>query len=150
MAQLIGNQNTPYDSVLTASSFYPELKVSDFQNLFGFLKNTTEFEINNTMIVQRQIVHDQLLPLTENYQNLTERAEELFENQETGIALYQQAVFCFTAATLISNRIATDATKDAADRQDAMVSKSDALRTQGREAIDQLLRSNSGYTVRLV
>lgn len=149
MAKLIGDQSVTYSTEIALDRFYPILKLADFQQLFGFLKNTSEYSIANVMLVQQQIVHSQLKELKEQYTDLQAVSQAKFGNGQTGVALYTQAVFSLTAANLTESQMATDATKQAADRQEALVSKSNMLRTQYRDAIDQLIGS-TGYTVELV
>lgn len=150
MATLIGDKSNEYQTVFSATEFYPELKLSEFQKLFAFLEDTTEFEITNTLLVQREVVHRQLKTLTDTHPSLASRSLELFGSETTGEALYKQAVFSLTAAVLIGNRLATDATKQAADRQEALDQRNDRLRTQYREAVDLLLQTDSGYTIELI
>lgn len=149
MATLIGDKSNEYPTELPATSFYPALKLSEFQNLFGFLEDTTEFELTHTMKVQRALIHKELKPLTDLHSNLVACSQELFNDDSTAELFYQQAVFNLTAAVLIGNRLATDATKEAADRQEALNTRNDVVRAQYRQAIDQLL-SNPGVTVELI
>jgi hypothetical protein len=150
MAQLISNKSEAYSSELAATAFYPALKLSEFQALFHFLEDETEAAILHNATIERISVHRQLKPLTEQVENLPALSVALFEDEVTAGHLYKQAVFCKTAAALIGNRLATDATKEAADRQEALEARVDNLLNNYRNAIDQLLLSNSGYTFEMI
>lgn len=150
MANFIGDKSTEYTSELPATEFYPALKTIDFQHLFSFLEDQNEASILLRLQVDRATVHRELKPITLDHPNLTSRSQTLFEDDTTAEALYKQAVFSLTAANLIGTRMATDATKEAADRQEALSQKSDHLRNQYRQAVDNLLQANSGYTFELI
>ncbi len=150
MAQLIANQDNQYESNLPGTDFYPALLIANFQQIFQFLENQTEDSILLQMEVDRAKVHRELKEITRDYPNLTSLSQALFENDTTAEALYKQAVFSLTAANLIGSKMATDATKEAADRQTALTDKVQHLLNQYRHAIDQLHQSDSGYTFELI
>ncbi len=150
MAQLIANKDEAYTSELPATAFYPALKIAEFQTLFHFLDDETETAILFNAKIARHEVHRQLKPLTAIYASLVVLSSESFDDESTASIFYQQAVFSKTAASLIVNRMASDATKEAADRQEAMISRVDALLSNYRNAIDQLLLTNSGYTFEVI
>ncbi|WP_028865187.1 head completion/stabilization protein [Psychromonas aquimarina] len=150
MAQLISNKSEAYQSELPASAFYPALKLSEFQALFHFLEDETEAAIVHNATIERITVHRQLTGLTAKYESMEVLSMALFEDESTAESLYKQAVFCKTASALIGNRLATDATKEAADRQEALESRVDNLLSNYRNAIDQLLLTNSGYTFEMI
>ncbi len=148
--QYIGDKNTPFTSLLTATAFYPELKLADFQQQYGFLEDQTEYAVNQTALIIRSIVHRQLKTLIELHPNLIDVSQSLFGDDVTAAVHYQAAVFANVAADLINTKMATDATKEAADRQEALTEKVNQLNTQARRSIDQLLQLNSGYKIELI
>jgi len=150
MATFIGNKDNLYSSSLPADSYYPELMVADFQQLFQFVEDQPEDSLLFRLEIDRAEVHQQLTILLGQHPNLTERSQQLFGNATTATELYKQAVFSLTAANLIADKMATDATKEAADRQQALSDKERHLRTQSRSAIDKLLTTNAGYTAELI
>lgn len=150
MAQLISNKAKAYSSELPANAFYPALKLAEFQALFHFLEDETEAAILHNARIERINIHRELKPLTARYENLQVLSVALFDDEDTATHLYKQAVFCKTAHALIGNRLATDATKAAADRQEALELRADNLLNNYRNAVDQLLQTGSGYTFELI
>lgn len=150
MARLISDKSEAYSSELPANAFYPALKLAEFQALFHFLEDETEAAILHNANIERVTVHRQLKPLTEQYESMQALSMGLFEDADTAVLLYKQAVFCKTAHALIGNRLATDATKAAADRQKALELRADNLLSNYRNAIDQLLQTDSGYTFEMI
>lgn len=150
MANLVANKDKSYSSVLAATAFYPELKISEFQALFHFLEDETEAAILHAATIERSAIHRELKTLTTLYADLTALSVAVFEDEESALAIYKQAVFCKTAYSLIGNRLATDATKQGAERQEALTQRADTLLTNYRNAVDQLLPSVSGYTFELI
>jgi len=150
MAQLIADQSNQYASSLPATDFYPALLIADFQRVFSFLENQTEDSILLQMEVDRATVHRQLNRLIVDYPDFTSCSQALFGNQTTAEAFYKKAVFSLTAANLIGEKMALDATKEAADRQKALTDKVSHLLNQYRNAIDSLLQNGSGYTFELI
>lgn len=148
--QFVGDNNTPFISILTATAFYPELKLADFQQQYGFLEDQTEYAVNQTALIIRSIVHRQLKTLTELHPDLITVSQALFGDDTTAAVHYQAAVFANVAADLINSKMATDATKEAADRQEALTEKVNQLNTQSRRSIDQLLQVDSGYKIELI
>jgi hypothetical protein len=150
MASLVANKNTHYTSVLPATAFYPELKISEFQALFHFLEDETELGILHVATVARIAIHQELKGLTKQYADLTACSQALFEDELSAMVLYKQALFCKTAYSLITNRLATDATKEAAERQEALMVRADTQLTSYRSALVQLLPEAPGYTFELI
>jgi hypothetical protein len=142
----IGNNHQQYDGELAATNFYPSLAFSDFQKLFGYLEEQTEQSIAHQLTIDRAVIHKQLKELTSKFATLTTLSIDTFDDQMTAAFFYEKAVFSLTAANLIGNKIETDATKEAADRKEALSAKYQSLRTQSREAVDMLLNTNTGYT----
>ncbi|WP_022940119.1 head completion/stabilization protein [Psychromonas hadalis] len=150
MASLVANKETSYSSVLPATDFYPELKISEFQALFHFLEDETEAGILHCASVERIAIHRELKVLTTQYTALSAYSQTLFDDNVSALTLYKQAVFCKTAYALITNRLATDATKEAAGRQEALMQRADKQLTNYRAAIVSLLPDVSGYTFEMV
>jgi len=150
MAQFISDKSKAYASELPAKGFYPALKIAEFQTLFHFLEDETEPAILHNAIIERIAIHRELKPLTELHENMPALSLALFEDEETAECLYKQAVFCKTAHALIGNRLATDATEEAADRDESLQLRADKLLTNYRNAIDQLLQTDSGYTFEMI
>ncbi|RUM91052.1 MAG: hypothetical protein DSZ27_07275 [Thiomicrospira sp.] len=154
MAEYIGNKGTVYTGTIAATNFFPELKVSDFQELFAFLNDENENSILLKMTVSKANIDRQLLDaLAENYTDLIAVSQALWGNDLTADAMYKQAVFSRTASDLIDNRLSTDATKEASDRQSALDDRVTNLRTQATDALDQLLSATgetTGYTFELL
>jgi len=150
MATFIGDKSNAYTGELPATGYFPKLKIADFQDLFSFLEEENEASITLQMQVDRAYVHNQLRSLVDLHQNLEDRSQALFADDTTAEALYKQAVFSLVAANLIGKRLATDATKEAAGRQEALSDKASNLQTQSRQAIDSLLATGSGYTFEVI
>lgn len=154
MAEYVGNKGIVYTGKIPETSFFPELKVSDFQELFAFLNDENENSILLKMTVSKANIDRQLLnALAENYTNLIDVSQALWGNDLTADAMYKQAVFSRTASDLIDNRLSTDATKEASDRQSALDDRVTNLRTQATDALDQLLSATgetTGYTFELL
>lgn len=150
MANLVASKNNASSSVLSATSFYPELKISEFQALFHFLADETDAGILHVAKVERITIHRELKGLTEIHADMISLSQALFDDDDSATTLYQQAVFCKTAYSLINNRLATDATKEAAGRQTALVQRADTQLTNYRAAIVQLLPESPGYTFEIV
>jgi hypothetical protein len=68
-----------------------------------------------------------------------------FDDEESGETLYKQAVFALTAAQLISTQMSGDATKDAAERQEALKDKEEECEVQYRQAVDMLIHGEETY-----
>jgi hypothetical protein len=150
MANLVANKDNASSEVLSATRFYPELKISEFQALFHFLSDETEAGILHAAKVERITIHRELKELTETHSDMVTLSQALFEDDESATTLYKQAVFCKTAYSLITNRLATDATKEAAGRQEVLMQRADTQLTNYRAAIVQLLPGTPGYTFELV
>ena len=145
MAEYVGNKNEIYDSELSASGKYPALKISEFQSLFHFQSNETEAGILHHAKVSRVKVHSELKDTLEPFANLAELSQARFDDEESGETLYKQAVFALTAAQLISTQMSGDATKDAAERQEALTDKKEECEVQYRQAVDMLIHGEETY-----
>jgi len=150
MAQFIANKDESYDGTLAATAFYPQLKISEFQSLFHFLEDGKETGILHAAKVERITIHQELKTLTTQYATLNELSQALFDDDESAEILYKQAVFCKTAYSLLTNRISTDATKDAAQRQQSLMEQADKQLTNYRSAMVQLMPDVGGYTFELI
>lgn len=145
MAEFIGNKNELYQSELPASGKYPALKISEFQSLFHFLNKETEAGILHHAKVSRLKVHTELKETMEPFNTLVELSQARFDDLDSGETLYKQAVFALTAAELIGIQMSADATKDAAERQEALTDKKQACAVQYRQAVDLLLHGQETY-----
>lgn len=150
MANLVADKDKSYSSVLAATSFFPELKVSEFQSLFHFLEDEKESGILHAAKVERITIHQELKKLKDEHATLVELSMALFDDQESAEVLYKQAVFCKTAYTLITNRLSTDATKEAAERQESLLARADTQLTNYRSAMVQLQEKVTGYTFEVI
>ncbi|BBN59316.1 head completion/stabilization protein [Hydrogenovibrio marinus] len=150
MATYTGDTTGNYSSDLPATAFFPSLKIADFQQMFAFKDTFSEEAILQQMKVDRVSIHKELSLLVSTYSTLEAMSQTIFSDDTTAATLYQQAVFCLTASNLIGNRMATDATKDGADRQQALIERKDHLLDMFRRAIDQLKPDSTGYTMKVV
>ena len=150
MADLIADKSEGYAGELPKTWFYPSLKISYFQELFHFLEDETEAAILFNAQIERAIVHRELEPLTNEYASLKEYSLAKFQDENAASLFYTQAVFSKTASSLINNYLALGATKEASDRQEALIKRSDSLLVNYRSAIGQLLLTNSGYTFEVI
>ncbi|EDL52618.1 hypothetical protein VSAK1_13766 [Vibrio mediterranei AK1] len=145
MAEFVGNKNEKYESELPATGKYPALEISEFQSLFHFQSNETEAGILHQAKVSRIKVHSELKASLEPFANLAELSQARFDDEESGETLYKQAVFGLTAAELIGIQMSGDATKEAAERQDALTDKKHDCEVQYRQAIDLLINGEETY-----
>lgn len=148
--EFVGNKNDVYASALPATDKYPELDISEFQALFKFLSNETELGILHQAKLSRIKVHSELKQHIKSYADLTELSQQLFDDKEAGETLYKQAVFALTASELLGVQISTDATAEAADRQEALNDKKQHCDVQYRQAIDLLLNGTETYCFEVV
>lgn len=147
----IGDKTNTFEGSLPATVFFPSLNLSDFQDQFGFKDDFSEEAVKQQMTIDRWQVHKELAPLADTYESLLALSNDKFGDDVTGAALYKQAVFCLTARNLIAVMMATDATSDASDRQEALDEKRDNLVEMYRRSIDHLLEPESGsYTFKVV
>jgi hypothetical protein len=149
MAAFVGDKSTIFSDVVPGTGVFPPLYLSQFQQQFGFLEDQTEANVVVTMTIASMLVQRQIISVMGQDPDLIGQSLLNYGNGDYWIILYHHAVFCKTAADLIGRRLATDATKQAADRQQAMTDKKDQLLIQYREAIDELIGS-SGITVALI
>lgn len=148
--EFIGNKNKEYQTELSATDKYPALSLSEFQSLFHFLSKETEPGILQQMKVSRIKVHSELKETIKPYQNLAELSLTQFEQEEEAETLYKQAVFSLTASELLGIQMSTDATAEAAERQEALISKKQHCEVQYRQAIDLLLNGHETYYFEVV
>ncbi|MEZ8115165.1 head completion/stabilization protein [Vibrio splendidus] len=143
--EFVGDKSEVYDSELPAIGKYPALKISEFQSVFHFQSNESEAGILHHATVSRIKVHSELKDTLIPFASLTELSQERFGDYDSAKTLYQQAVFALTAAQLVSVQMSGDATKDAADRQDALTEKKEECEVQSRQAIDLLIHGEETY-----
>lgn len=147
----IGDKSKEYASSLPATVFFPSLKVSDFQKELGFKEDFSEEAILQQMTLDRWNVHKQLTRLSAEHITLEAFSEFKFGDSTTAERFYKQAVFTLTARNLIDLQLTTDATKESADRQSALLEQTDRLIALHRMAIDTLIDpSNGEYTFLVV
>lgn len=148
--EFVGNKDEEYAATLPATTQYPELTIAEFQSVFHFLSNETEMGILHHAKLARITVHSELLETMKRFDNLDHLSVTLFGDEEAAAVLYTQAVFALTANYLIGNKLSTDATAEAADRQEALQQKADNALLQYRRAIDFLLNAKATYTFAVV
>lgn len=148
--EFVGNKNEVYSSELAATEKYPALKISEFQSLFNFLSNETEAGILHQATIARIKVHSELLEHLVPFTHLTELSLNRFGDEESGIALYKQAVFALSASALIGIQLSTNATAEAADRQEALSKKQEQCNVQYRQAVDLLIHGRETYCFEMV
>lgn len=148
--EFVGNKDDVYTGVLPATAHYPELIVAEFQAVFHFLSNETEVGILHHLTVARLTVHTELLDIIKSHGTLDHTSEYWFGDDLSGLALYKQAVFSLAANHIVGNKLSTDATAEAADRQEALQQKADNCLVQYRRAVDLLLHGKETYTFEVV
>ncbi|MCW4444000.1 head completion/stabilization protein [Vibrio splendidus] len=148
--EFVGDKKESFKSELPATGKFPALKVSEFQSLFHFLSNETEAGILQQASVSRIKVHQELKSTIAPFAQLKELSQARFEDDDSGETLYKQAVFALTAAELIGIQMSGDATKDAADRQQALTDKKQHCEVQYRQAVDLLLHGEETYCFEVV
>ena len=148
--EFVGSKNEVFKSELAETTTYPALKLSEFQALFHFLSDETELGILQQAKVSRIKVHGELKAMMVNYDNLAALSQERFEDNESALVLYTQAVFSLTASELIGIKMSTDATAEAADRQEALTNKKQHCEVQYRQAVDLLLNGEETYCFEVV
>ncbi|PJC85300.1 hypothetical protein CSW98_15850 [Vibrio sp. HA2012] len=148
--EFVGNKSDVYESELPATEKYPALKMSEFQSLFNFLSNETEAGILQQAKVSRIKVHKELRNIIALYTHLTDLSQEQFGDDIAATVLYTQAVFALTASELIGIRMSTDATAEAAERQEALTGKKQHCEVQYRQAVDLLLHGEETYCFEVV
>ncbi len=143
--EFVGNKNKTYQSQLPATGKYPVLNISEFQSLFHFQSNETEAGILHHAKVSRLKVHSELKDTLAPFADLAALSQARFDDTESGETLYKQAVFALTAAQLISTQMSGDASKDAAERQEALTDKKEECEVQYRQAVDMLIHGEETY-----
>lgn len=150
MASFVGDKTKVFNSEVAAISIWPKLQASEFQSMFGFLEDETEQAILLRLRIDSAKVRKELAALEDSGDDLATQSQILFSDSETAETLFKQAVYSLMAANLIGNRMATDATKEAADRQESLTLKQDHLLNIYRESVLQLQPEKSGYTFELI
>ncbi|MBE8574456.1 head completion/stabilization protein [Vibrio sp. OPT18] len=144
----IGDKTQIYTGELPATSIYPALKLSDFQGMFQFLSNESELNLTHQLTAARAAIRSELKPLMATLKNDTDRPDLTllsvlslmhFEDEETAKVFYIQSVFALAASYIVSVQISTDATKEAADRQQALSNKKEECLVMYRRAVDMLI-----------
>lgn len=148
--EFVGNKNEVFASTLPSTNQYPELKLSEFQSLFYFLSNETEVGILQQAKVSRIKVHKELKEIIEPFENLVQFSQTQFGDDDSANTLYKQAIFALTASELIGIQISTNASAEAADRQDALTAKKQHCDVQYRQAVDLLLHGKETYCFEVV
>lgn len=148
--EFIGNKNEVYDSELPATTQYPALTIAEFQAVFHFLSNETEVGILHRITIARVTVNSELLDMMSIHGSLDALSTHWFGEVQTGVILYKQAVFSLAANYIVGNKLSTDATAEAADRQEALQQKADHCLVQYRQAVDLLLNGHATYTFEAV
>lgn len=148
--EFVGNKNEIYKTVLPVTNKYPELTVADFQSVFHFLSNETEIGILHHLKLARINVHAELSVVMNGYCDLVSLSVCAFDDEDTASVLYKQAVFALAANFIIGNKLSTDATAEAAKRQEALQEKADNALVQYRRAVDVLQNSKATYFFEVV
>lgn len=148
--EFVGNKDTPYNGKLPAVGKYPEIALRDFQKQYLFLSNESEEGITQQLKVSRIKVHAELKAVLSAHDSLAALSMHWFDETESGETLYFQAVFSLTASELIGIKLSTDATSDAAERQQALTDKKQHCDVQYRQAVDLLLNGKETYRFEVV
>lgn len=148
--EFVGNKDEVYDSELPATTQYPALTIAEFQAVFHFLSNETEVGILHRITIARVTVNSELLDMMSIHGSLDALSMHWFGEEQTGVILYKQAVFSLAANYIVGNKLSTDATAEAADRQEALQQKADHCLVQYRQAVDLLLNGHATYTFEAV
>lgn len=146
----VGDKDEVFDGRLPATNSYPTLSVAEFQGLFHFLSNETENGMLHRLGLARITVHQELAAAVAKHGSLDALSLHWFGDSAAGIVLYKQAVFSLAAHNVIGNKLSTDATAEAADRQEALQSKAEHCLVQYRQAVDLLLNGKPMYTFEVV
>lgn len=137
--EFVGNKNEVFTGELPAQGKYPALKIAEFQSLFHYLSNETEAGILQQASVARIQTHSELKEALAPFDTLTALSVSTFDDEESALTLYKQAVFAKTASNLLGIQISNDTGAEAADRQEALSQKKNHCDVQARQAIDLLL-----------
>lgn len=148
--EFVGNKDDAYESQLPATEQYPALTVAEFQAVFHFLSNETEIGILHYLTLARLTVHTELVEMLTLHETLDHVSAHWFGEAASGVSLYKQAVFSLAANRIVGNKLSTDATAEAADRQEALQQKADNCLVQYRQAVDLLLNGKATYTFEMV
>ena len=148
--QFVGDKSEVYGSELPATTQYPALVIAEFQAVFHFLSNETEVGILHRLTIARATVNTELLGMMSVHDTLDTLSTHWFGETQTGAILYKQAVFSLAANYIVGNKLSTDATAEAAERQEALQQKADHCLVQYRQAVDLLLNGRATYTFEAV
>lgn len=146
----IGDKDNVYDATLPATKYYPELTLAEFQSLFHFLSNETKESLLQQIRVARITTHRELLTAMSPFESLDALSQAQFDDIDTGVTLYKQAVFSLAANFVIGNQISSDTTKEASERQEALTQKAEHCLVQYRRAIDLLINAHETYRIEVV
>lgn len=135
--EFIGNKNEIYDFVIESNNIalFPDLKLAEFQIYFNYLSNTPKEAMIHYLKLARSSVDSEL------------HMEVRTLDQ---CSLYKNAVFALAACYLLDVQISTDATKEAADRQESLMSKRDLCAAQSRSSIDILINNKKSSSLYII
>ncbi len=148
--EFVGNKDEVYGAVLEATALYPELTIAEFQALFHFLSNESEASLLHQTTIARITVNQELLGIVTSFGSLAALSQSRYGDKVSGDTLYKQAVFSQAAHLIIGNQISSDATKEAAERQEAMSQKASHCLVSYRRAIDTLINNAETYTIEVI
>ena len=148
--EFVGDKDEVYASELPATVQYPALVIAEFQAVFHFLSNETEVGILHRLTIARVTVGTELVEMMSLHGTLDTLSMHWFGETQTGAILYKQAVFSLAANYIVGNKLSTDATAEAAERQEALQQKADNCLVQYRQAVDLLLNGHATYTFEAV
>ncbi|MEC4729003.1 head completion/stabilization protein [Shewanella sp. D64] len=146
----VGDKNEVHESHLPATAQYPSINVAEFQGIYHFLSNESEMGILHYLTIARVTVNSELNELVTQHGTLDVVSTHWFGEPQTGTTLYKQAVLSLAAHAIVGNKLSTDATAEAADRQEALQQKADNCLVQYRQAVDLLLYGKATYTFEVV
>lgn len=149
MATFVGDKTEQYDDIVPGNGQYPTLSLADFQKSYSFLEDIPQASAVVSMTLVSRDVQKQLKSYYEGEPDLTGMSLAEYGSGSFWQIIYREAVFTKTASDLLAKRIATDASKNAADRQQALEDKRIYLDANYRELIGRLM-NEVGITVALI
>ncbi|MCI4411980.1 MAG: head completion/stabilization protein [Thiotrichales bacterium] len=149
MAKFVGEKTEQYDDIVPGNGQYPTLSLADFQKSYSFLEDIPQASALVTMTLVSRDIQKQLSNYYEREPDLVSFSLAEFGSGDFWQIIYREAVFTKTASDLLAKRIATDASKNAADRQQALEDKRNYLDANYRELIGKLM-NEVGITVALI
>jgi hypothetical protein len=149
MAKFVGEKTEQYDDIVPGNGQYPTLSLADFQKSYSFLEDIPQASAVVTMTLVSRDIQKQLSNYYEREPDLASFSLAEFGSEDFWQIIYREAVFTKTASDLLAKRIATDASKNAADRQQALEDKRNYLDANYRELIGKLM-NEVGITVALI